>query len=538
MVEASSYEGKTVNEWLNNIDISQIEDNREYGSFTTGKDWKDIIQAARNDETIMSMTVAATYTDSAGGGGKSAVFINASTNDAVVAFQGTAGGEWKDNFIGGNVTDTSCQKNALDWYQSAYREQGLEGYEITITGHSKGGNKAKYITLLDDTIDHCISFDGQGFSDEFMEKYAGQIAVKQSKIENHNVDYDYVNILLNDVGKRTYYRGQDYGSGGFAENHCPNTFMKFNENGTFTMEVNPNGQGPEMAALDEFLNSMVRSLPEDQKAEAFEFLGIIADNFLGSNDRSDAEKFNIIQELILDSQYSDEAAYMVAYLIEYEQAHPEFKEHINSVLTQFGMEEATQYVDAVDAILNFDEDIFMIGHVDFDRLYGLVSGVAGVVPDWLWETILNWLKDKYGVAFTVAQVKQLLKLAGVVYDDMQKIKIQDNGGDIQIPGIADGGSNVKTHGRLAVDLPRMRGAAEDLLRLSDMLEQAGGEIKDIAGNLRLSQQHAAALPLRTNLLINSASFHQVSSRIKGMGDALSAIVGKYESTESFILTLF
>lgn len=537
MVEASIYEGKTVGEWLNNIDISQLRDDRYYGSFTTGKDWKDIIQAARNDETIMNMTVATTYTDSAGGGGKSAVLTNSSTGDAVVVFQGTAGGEWKDNFTGGNVTDTPCQENALEWYQSVYREQGLEGYEVTITGHSKGGNKAKYITLLDSTVDHCVSFDGQGFSDEFMEKYSDQIAARQGKIENHNVDYDYVNILLNDVGERTYYRGQDIGSGGFMENHCPNTFMNFHEDGTFTMDVNPNGQAPEMAAMDEFLNNMIRSLPEDRQTEALELFGIIADNLLGSNDRTDAEKFDIILELILDSDYSDETAYMLAYLIEYEQAHPEFKDQINSVLTQFGMEDATQYVDAIDAILNFDEDYFLIGHVDFDRLYGFVTGVAGFVPDWLWQKLLDWLKEEYGLEFTVDQVKQLLKLAGVVYDDMQKIKIRDNGGDIKIPSIAVAGYSVKTHGRLAVDLQRIRAAAEELLRLADLLERASGEVKEVSENINISQQGATALTLRASLLVSCASLQQMSTRTKGMSDALTAIAEKYESTESFILSL-
>lgn len=35
---------------------------------------------------------------------------------------------------------------------------------ITVTGHSKGGNKAK-----DNSVDICIAFDGQGFSDEFID---------------------------------------------------------------------------------------------------------------------------------------------------------------------------------------------------------------------------------------------------------------------------------------------------------------------------------------------------------------------------------
>lgn len=40
----------------------------------------------------------------------------------------------------------------------------LESYDsITVTGHSKGGNKAQYVTVLSDKVDRCISMDGQGF---------------------------------------------------------------------------------------------------------------------------------------------------------------------------------------------------------------------------------------------------------------------------------------------------------------------------------------------------------------------------------------
>ncbi|WP_279279907.1 hypothetical protein [Pseudoflavonifractor sp. 60] len=42
-----------------------------------------------------------------------------------------------------------------------------------------------------------------------MKKYADQITARQSRIENLNVDYDYVNPLLNDVGESTFYKGHD-----------------------------------------------------------------------------------------------------------------------------------------------------------------------------------------------------------------------------------------------------------------------------------------------------------------------------------------
>ena len=147
----------------------------------------------------------------------------------------------------------------MEWYKSAYEKLGLEDYTVTVTGHSKGGNKAKYIGILSDTPDRAVSFDGQGFSDEFIEHYRRRIQKRQGIIENHNIDFDYVNILMNDVGRKTYYVGYDYGKHGFAESHCPNTFMNFGENGEYTMLVNPNGQRPEMQILDQFFNSLIRS---------------------------------------------------------------------------------------------------------------------------------------------------------------------------------------------------------------------------------------------------------------------------------------
>lgn len=539
VVDMQDCSGQTIGDWLNKIDVNQLENDRNYGSFTTGQDWKNIIQAAKDDETLMNMTIAATHSDSAGGGGQSAVFTSSSTGDAVVAFQGTQGQkEWADNFQGGNVTDTPCQENALEWYQSAYQEYGLENYEVTITGHSKGGNKAKYITLLDDTVDYCVSFDGQGFSDEFMTKYASQIAARQSRIENHNVDYDYVNLLLNDVGESTFYKGQDYGKGGFLENHCPNTFMKFDENGSFTMQVNPNGQASEMKALDEFLNNLIRSMPEDQQTSTLGLINVIWDNASSLDGKSGTEIANIFLQLAADPQYSGDLAYVAAYLIEYEQAHPEFKDQINSVLREFNMGDAVQYVDMVDEILNFNEDYFLIGRVDFDRLYSWITGAAGALPDGVLNWLLGILKDKTGITLTLEQLKNLLALAEKAYNDMQRIEIRDNGGDVRVPGVGESGSNIAPHGRTMVDLRRMRSISEAWLDLARLLERLSGDTESIAGNLHISQRHMATLTLRTKLLASSVGIRQISKRADVMGNSLMSIAGKYEKAELTNLSLF
>src|SRR5699024_6249914 len=89
---------------------------------------------------------------------------------AVVVFRGTSGkDEWIDNAIGLGVSDTERQKAALDYIEN------LPYDNITVAGHSKGGNKAQYVTVLSDKVDRCISMDGQGFSQEFIDKYYAEI---------------------------------------------------------------------------------------------------------------------------------------------------------------------------------------------------------------------------------------------------------------------------------------------------------------------------------------------------------------------------
>lgn len=154
---------------------------------------------------------------------------------------------------------------------------------ITVTGHSKGGNKAQYIALLDDSVSRCVSFDGQGFSDQFMEAYRAQVARNQYKIANNSVRHDYVNPLLNAVGRQIYYEGYDYGKGGFLENHCPNTFFFFDENGNYQIKVAENGQAEGMRVLRELTGRYLRSLTPESRAELLAFLGETAELALGES---------------------------------------------------------------------------------------------------------------------------------------------------------------------------------------------------------------------------------------------------------------
>lgn len=537
---ADSFEGQTIADWINSIDVSRLEDGKSYGSYMTGKDWKNIIQAVKEDDTLMQMSIADTHTDTTGdgGGGRSAVFISEETGDAVVTFKGTESSrEWADNFEGGNVTDTAHQQNALEWYQDVYDEYGLDQYEVTVTGHSKGGNKAKYITILDDTVDHCVSFDGQGFSDKFMEKYADEIAVRQDKVENHNVDYDYVNFLLNDVGESTYYEGQDYGEGGFLENHCPNTFLNFEDDGSYSLTVNPDGQSEEIQALDEFLNSLLRSMPDEDRSDLLEMVNAIMNEaFAFDENTSGTDIINTFLDMAADPQYADALSYLVAYTVEYEQANPELVEQINNVLSEFGMGEFTEYVNMVDAVLNFEQEISfgILGSitVDFDFLYDLVNGAADIasviVPDFLWDMLLNWVEDSYGISLSKEELMNLIKLVGKVNANMDSIEIDENGKDIQIVSAAT--SSQGAHCIIKVNVPFLQHAVSEF-------EDALAELKQLTSNVEseasaISFTSLSSIVIQRKLRKIALQLGQAGVKFQNTTAALTEINQLYRQTEN------
>ena len=331
----------SVEKMINNIDIDDLIDNEDYGSMMTGADRKKILTAIKDDKELMSMQLTATNVDASpdGGGGASAVFVNPDSKEAVVVFRGTAANEWKDNFVGGGKTDaqdgvsTPYQENALAWYRSL----DLEEYYITVTGHSKGGNKSKYITVKDNTVDRCVAFDGQGFSDDFIRRYGAQIIHNQDKIENCCVEGDYVNILLDDIGNTTYYKGYDYGAGGFAENHCPNTFFEFNDDGTYSLNVGT--QDSNMIEVDKFLKSYLRTLPDEEKKKTLAMIGELVEEGFGDAD------LDTIMDIILYEDNIDCIASLLAYTIEYEQANPELIAALKSVLEASNLSQVNDILD-------------------------------------------------------------------------------------------------------------------------------------------------------------------------------------------------
>lgn len=214
------------------------------------EEWRKVLTQIRNKPNLMELRIRDIdnkYTKSI----RSACFIDKKDNATVVFRGSVTEGEWDDNGQGAYEYDTKEQIDALNYINN------LEFNDIIVTGHSKGGNKAQYVTILSDKISKCISVNGQGFSNEFIIKYKNEIEKNKSKIICINSKYDYVYCLFNQIGGEFHYIETDFKINSL-DYHRANVLL--NENGNLNKETN---QAIFPQIINHFSISLVSYLPKD-----------------------------------------------------------------------------------------------------------------------------------------------------------------------------------------------------------------------------------------------------------------------------------
>lgn len=163
---------------------------------------------------IMRVPLALCFTDGSEG-----------TNEAIIAYKGTTGpDEWADNVYAGYNYSSPPQEAALKFAEDMVNE----GFtKLTVTGHSKGSNKAMFVTILCNNVVRCVGFDGEGFSEQFLrdEDTVEKIVKRASLITNYSLSSDFVNILLYQIPGSNQIHCKGYGVDSIGENHSPNAFF-------------------------------------------------------------------------------------------------------------------------------------------------------------------------------------------------------------------------------------------------------------------------------------------------------------------------
>jgi hypothetical protein len=152
---------------------------------------------AANDSALANLEVV--NVNPAHDSNNNMVFFEDPTDGSQYAiFAGTAADEWDD--------DATNQKQATQPTKIAM-QKWLDSQPIkvppgcTVSGHSDGGNDAMYLTIKDGAkISDCLSFNGEGFGDAFVQTNAADIADAKAKITCINCSEDPIDHIGNPEG--------------------------------------------------------------------------------------------------------------------------------------------------------------------------------------------------------------------------------------------------------------------------------------------------------------------------------------------------
>ena len=234
------FNGETLETAIKEIsfNIDNYFDEADPPAAMTKEQWVQLLTSFRdnpaNTEFLKNYKITNYVTnDTDTNGFRAACFVNVNdVTDVAAIFRGTYGGiEWEDDFLMANDVWSEEMDKAIHYINSLPAEYGNN---IDVSGHSKGGNKSQYVTILTDRIGRCVSFDGQGFSKEFIDLYADIIEERKHKITSISAEYDYVNALLTPIAGTIKYISS-VSDADYALNHCPNKV--FDENGNLNAEV-------------------------------------------------------------------------------------------------------------------------------------------------------------------------------------------------------------------------------------------------------------------------------------------------------------
>lgn len=234
-------------------------------------------------------------------------FGNGEKDQSCVIFRGTGGtyNAWYDNVTGEYEEDTKLQRAAADFVRNELNE-----YEnITVSGHSKGGNLAQYVTVVcDDKIDRCISYDGQGFGKNFIKSHREEILSSRNKITSISAYNDYVNILLTAIaGKRLFMR--NIGEG--VDGHSSFTLLDsiaFNQDGTINETESRVLQGPIAFALEKVTDSVtdvIDLMPGDGAEKVSNIIGTLVSAVMSDDMGEQYEKSRFKDAIKAFGSYSE-----------------------------------------------------------------------------------------------------------------------------------------------------------------------------------------------------------------------------------------
>ena len=252
------------------------------------------------------------------------------------------------------------------------------------------------MTVLSDKVDRCISMDGQGFSQEFLDRYYAEIEKKGGSITNYYLDGDFVSILLFPIpgSAQVCIEGDD--SIILEKNHVPSSFYRYyqDEDGYWHILENKSGdpalvigtREEVMVYLHELTVFLLNVMPEEDKRKAGDYIGNILAILMDGKDLKLEDKTynksNIKEYLLSDKEMLTK---LLAYFIKYVETYNLTDEEIRSLAEVLGLDEVLAVIEG-----GMTADNKTLGKVISDA-GGLLNLIINQIRDGKEDPVIEWL---------------------------------------------------------------------------------------------------------------------------------------------------
>lgn len=261
--------GTTVGDWINSLN----------------NDSDNVLKAIKGDSELMKMQISATHQMDSHASGYTAILVEPNTKKAIVVCRGSiTAKDWGDNVRlakdgdGSDGVSSRQQESVLRFYKDWRKNQGKEYNDIVAIGHSKGGNNATYLTIMDDSIRKSFTVNAPGFSDKFFEKYRDRIEKNGLKVYNNNTENDIVGTIMNQIGHKKYYTQLAHNNG-FKDTHLATAIMDFdNLKPGEPFKMYETKQSEKAKQFDRFFNSLIRDTKQPVRNILLEAIANIVDS--------------------------------------------------------------------------------------------------------------------------------------------------------------------------------------------------------------------------------------------------------------------
>ena len=436
-------------------------------------------------------------------------FISSDGQEGYVAYRGTGDGKWIDNGRGMTEEITASQQAASDFYDRFVEQNGLgEDTNLIVTGHSKGGNNAQAATLNSENrslIDKCISFDGQGFSDDAIERYSNMPGYEDQRNKMYGIHGE--NDPVNELGitvipdENTVFIETNADSDNLVATHALEyLFHKGDESYSCTMNGTTQ-QGP-LGKYLEKLSSIIMSMPEDTR-------GPMAVALMQFIEFTEEQKVGFGGD---HATFSDMAVFM-------DEGLPLI------ISTLIGTEEGREAI--MDILRDYVENCLDKGESPW-------AIAARVLMTTLLATVV--LRVAIPIAYTVINVLAAFEqLAGILEQIGEFIQECFEAVAEFFEEIGDWirskvtGRPIIKEGDFSVDIGALRYAADELGTMQGRLSQAASKVNSVRGSLPM--YGIAASAAKAYLSYITLCIYQVSGHTGTMRQAVDNISGTYEKYE-------